>query len=158
MKLWIDADACPAAVKEIVIRAAIKRGIQTLFVSDKFVRLPHSPLLAYVPVERGPDAADQHIVESAQPGDLAVTQDIPLAALLVARGIPAIDPRGDLHTANSVRERLSVRNFMEDLRGAGVTTGGPAPFNERDRQRFANALDRELTRLSKAGTVASVMQ
>jgi hypothetical protein len=153
MKLWIDADAVPAPVKELIIRAAIKRGVQTLFVSDKFVRLPVSPLLSYVPVERGPDAADQRIVESAQPGDLAVTQDIPLAALLVAKGIPAIDPRGDLHTANSVRERLSVRNFMEDLRGAGLATGGPAPFNARDRQRFADALDRELTRLLKAEAV-----
>lgn len=151
MKLWIDADAVPAPVKELIIRAATKRGIPTSFVSDKYVPLPHSPLLTYVPVERGPDAADQHIVAVAEPGDLAVTQDIPLAALLVAKGIPAIDPRGDLHTANSVRERLSVRNFMEDLRGAGLTTGGPAPFNAKDRQRFADALDRELTRLLKAG-------
>jgi uncharacterized protein YaiI (UPF0178 family) len=153
MKLWVDAEACPGPVKELIIRAATRRGIPAVFVSDKFVPLPHSPLLAYVGIERGPDAADRHIVEAAEPGDLAVTQDIPLAALLVAKGVPAIDPRGDLHTANSVRERLSVRNFMEDLRGAGVTTGGPAPFNGKDRQRFADALDRELTRLGKAATV-----
>lgn len=147
MRLWIDADAVPAAVKEIIIRAALKRGLTTLFVSDKFVALPASPLLSYVPVERGPDAADQHIVAASATGDLAVTQDIPLAALLVAKGVAAIDPRGDLHTAANVGERLSVRNFMTDLRGAGLVTGGPAPFGPRDRQRFANTLDRELTRL-----------
>ena len=151
MKLWIDADAVPAPIKDLIIRAATKRSIPAIFVSDKFVRLPPSPLLTYLSVERGPDAADQYIVATAEPGDLAVTQDIPLAALLVAKGVPAIDPRGDVHTANSVRERLSVRNFMEDLRGAGLTTGGPAPFNTKDRQRFADALDRELTRLLKTG-------
>lgn len=149
MKLWVDADAVPAAVKEIIIRAALKRGVRTLFVSDKYVHLPASELLSYVSVERGPDSADQHIVEAAEAGDLAVTQDIPLAALLVAKGVPAIDPRGTLHTAATVGERLSVRNFMTDLRGAGLTTGGPAPFGQRDRQRFADCLDRELTRQLK---------
>lgn len=147
MKLWVDADAVPGAVKEIIVRAALKRGIPTVFVSDKYVHLPPSEFLAYVSVERGPDAADDHIAEVAEPGDLAVTQDIPLASRLVAKGIPAIDPRGTLHTAATVGERLSVRNFMTDLREAGVVTGGPAPFGQRDRQRFADCLDRELTRL-----------
>ncbi len=150
MRIWVDADACPAPVKDIVIRAALRLGLETLFVSDKYVRLPSSPLLRYVGVLRGPDAADDLIATDSAPGDLTVTQDIPLAARLVGRGVAAIDPRGDVHTAASVGERLSVRNFMEDLRGAGVETRGPAPFTPKDTQRFANALDRELTRLRKA--------
>jgi len=149
VKIWVDADAVPAAVKEIIIRAALRRALPAAFVSDKHVALPASPLLTYVSVERGPDSADQTIVESCESGDLAVTQDIPLAALLVAKGVVAIDPRGTVHTAANVGERLSVRNFMSDLRGAGVVTGGPAPFGTRDRQRFADCLDRELTRLVK---------
>jgi hypothetical protein len=149
MRIWVDADACPAAVKEIVIRSALRLGVETLFVSDKFVRLPASPLLRYVAVLRGPDAADDQIAADSAAGDLAVTQDIPLAARLVAKGVSSIDPRGDVHTPSSIGERLSLRNFMEDLRGAGVTTPGPSGFGPRDTQRFANALDRELTRLRK---------
>lgn len=149
MRIWVDADACPAAIKEIVIRAALKRRVPAVFVADKFTRLPQADLLSAVTVERGPDAADRYIVETAEPGDIAVTQDIPLAAQLVAKGVVAIDPRGALHTAASVGERLSIRNFMEDLRGAGVVTGGPAPFGARDRQRFADSLDRELTKRLK---------
>jgi uncharacterized protein YaiI (UPF0178 family) len=149
MRLWIDADACPAAVKETVIRSALRLGVECLFVSDKFVRLPDSPLLRFVAVLRGPDAADDMIASDSAPGDLAMTQDIPLAARLVAKGVTAIDPRGDVHTASSVGERLSVRNFMEDLRGAGVDTPGPRPYSPKDAQRFANALDRELTRLRR---------
>ena len=146
MRLWVDADACPQAVREIIIRAALRRQVDTRFVSDGFIVLPPSPLLVHVPVERGPDAADRYIVATAEPGDLAVTQDLPLAAELVAKGVGAIDPRGRVHTANTVGERLALRNFHTDLRGAGLTTGGPAPFGPRDRQRFADALDRELTR------------
>jgi uncharacterized protein YaiI (UPF0178 family) len=149
MKLWVDADALPGAVKEIVIRAAIKRRVATVFVADKVTRLPESEFLSFTTVESGPDAADRYIVEAAQPGDLAVTQDVPLAALLVPKGVVAIDPRGTVHTAASVGQRLSIRNFMEDLRGAGVATSGPAPFGARDRQRFADALDRELTRAAR---------
>src|SRR3954469_4541658 len=149
MTLWVDADALPGAIKEIVIRAALKRRVATVFVADKVTRLPESEFLTIATVETGPDAADRHIVEAAQAGDLCVTQDIPLAALLVPKGVVAIDPRGTVHAAASVGQRLSIRNFMEDLRGAGVTTSGPAPFGPRDRQRFADALDRELTRAAK---------
>jgi hypothetical protein len=149
MKLWVDADALPNAIREIVIRAALKRRIETVFVADKVTRLPESEFLSVMTVETGPDAADRYIVEAAQAGDVAITQDVPLAALLVPKGVVAIDPRGQVHTAASVGQRLSIRNFMEDLRGAGVTTSGPAPFSPRDRQRFADALDRELTRAAK---------
>ncbi|CAK0774578.1 putative DUF188 domain-containing protein YaiI [uncultured Gammaproteobacteria bacterium] len=149
MRLWVDADAVPAAVKEIIIRAALRRQVSASFVSDKYVPLPTSALLAYISVECGPDSADRYIIEAVEAGDLAITQDIPLAATLVAKGVVTIDPRGTLHTAGTVGERLSVRNFMTDLRGAGVITGGPAPFSQRDRQRFADCLDRELTRRLK---------
>jgi hypothetical protein len=146
MKIWVDADALPGAIKEIVIRAALKRQVQTLFVADKVTRLPAADCLACVTVESGPDAADRYIIAAAEPGDIAVTQDVPLAAELVRKGVVAIDPRGTVHTAATVGERLSIRNFMDDLRGAGVTTGGPAPFGPRDRQRFADGFDRVLTR------------
>ncbi|MBV8168563.1 MAG: DUF188 domain-containing protein, partial [Alphaproteobacteria bacterium] len=99
MKIWVDADALPGAVKEIVIRAALKRRVATVFVADKITRLPESEFLTFTTVETGPDAADRYIVEAAQPGDLAVTQDVPLAALLVPKGVVAIDPRGTVHTA-----------------------------------------------------------
>ena|SRR5581483_6519456 len=146
MKVWVDADALPGAVKEIVIRAALKRRIATVFVADKVTRLPEADCLSCVTVESGPDAADRYIVAAAEAGDIAVTQDVPLAAQLVRKGVVAIDPRGAVHTAATVGERLSIRNFMDDLRGAGVTTAGPAPFGPRDRQRFADGFDRVLTR------------
>jgi uncharacterized protein YaiI (UPF0178 family) len=149
MRIWVDADAIPGAAKELVLRAAEKRAVPAAFVSDRFVTLPRSPLFSWLPVVAGPDAADHRIAAEAAPGDLCVTQDIPLAAALVAKGVAAIDPRGTVHTASSVGERKSIRDFMEDLRGAGVSTGGPPPYGPRDRQRFADALDRELTRLSK---------
>jgi len=151
MRIWVDADACPGAVKEIVMRAAEKRRVQALFVADRWVPLPASPFLAYVSVPPGPDSADQHIAEAAAPGDVAVTQDIPLAAILVKKGVDAIDPRGTVHTPETIGERLSMRNFMSDLRGAGVETGGPAPFGPKDRQRFAEGFDRVLTKRLRGG-------
>ncbi|MEI6558812.1 MAG: YaiI/YqxD family protein [Rhodospirillaceae bacterium] len=149
MQIWVDADACPGAVKEIIIRSALRLGIRTLFVSDKYVPLERSELLSYVAVPVGPDSADQHIVGASAAGDLAVTQDIPLAALLCRQGVAVIDPRGVVHTPNTVGDRLATRNLMTDLREAGMVTGGPAPFGPRDRQRFSDSLDRELTRLRR---------
>jgi uncharacterized protein YaiI (UPF0178 family) len=146
MRIWVDADAIPGAVRTLIERTADKRRIETVFVADKYVRIPHSPWLRCETVVQGPDAADDLIAERAEPGDICVTQDIPLAARLVKKGVCAIDPRGSVHTEASVGERLSIRNFMEDLRGAGVVTGGPAPFGPRDVQRFADAFDREITR------------
>ena len=149
MRLWVDADACPGAVKEIVVRAALRLGIPALFVSDKYVHLERSELLSYVAVETGLDSADRHIIAASAAGDLAVTQDSPLAAELCRRGLSVIDPRGEVHTSETVGNRLATRNLMTDLREAGVVTGGPAPFNPRDRQRVADSLDRELTRLRR---------
>jgi uncharacterized protein YaiI (UPF0178 family) len=150
MLIWVDADAVPGPVKEIIVRAALRLGIPARFVSDKYVHLEKSDLLAYVAVEQGMDSADKYIVEASAAGDLAITQDIPLAALLCRKAVTAIDPRGVVHTPNSVGDRLATRNLMTALREAGMVTGGPAPFGPKDRQRFSNCLDRELTRLRKA--------
>jgi uncharacterized protein len=147
MKLWLDADATPRDVKEICFRASERLGMETVFVANQRVQLPagYSHLSA-VRVDGGPDVADRYIADHAAAGDVAVTADIPLASLLVPRGIVVIDPRGEVYTAESIGERLSVRNFMDGLRGAGVETGGHAAYSPREKQAFANALDRALTR------------
>jgi uncharacterized protein YaiI (UPF0178 family) len=147
MTLWIDADATPRDVKDICLRAAERLQLPTILVANQRVQLPlglmHS---SAVRVEGCPDSADRYIVDHAVAGDVAVTADIPLAALLVPNGVAVIDPRGEEYTAESVGERLSVRNFMDGLRGAGVETGGHSAFGPREKQAFANALDRVLTR------------
>jgi uncharacterized protein len=147
MKIWIDADACPAAVKEIVLRAAERVKVSTVFVANKPIVLPRSEFISSVHVGRGLDVADAHIAANAQAGDLAVTQDIPLAAMLVKKGVVTLDVRGEPFTEENIDERLSVRNFMQELREGGVSTGGPRGFAPQDRQRFAATFDRELTRL-----------
>ena len=149
MKIWVDADACPGPVRDILLRAAERLKVPTVFVANKRLTLPRSELVSSVQVGAGLDVADRHIAAEAQQGDLAVTQDIPLAALLVPRGVVVMDPRGELFTEENITERLSVRNFMQELRDSGVTTGGPSGFSARDKQEFAATLDRELTRLLK---------
>ncbi len=147
MKLWIDADAAPVAVKEICYRASDRLKVETVFVANMRLQLPLGyPFLSSVRVDGSADAADRYIAEQAQAGDVAVTQDIPLAALLVPKGVATIDPRGEVFTAESIGERLSVRNFMEGLRSTGVDTGGHGAYGPREKQAFANALDRALTR------------
>jgi uncharacterized protein YaiI (UPF0178 family) len=150
MKLWIDADAAPRDVKEICFRASDRLKLETILVANQRIQLPvgYTHLFA-VRVEGGPDVADQYIAERAVAGDVAVTQDIPLAALLVPKGVIAIDPRGDEYTEESIGERLSVRNFMDDLRSTGIDTGGHRPYGQREKQAFANALDRALTKVRK---------
>jgi hypothetical protein len=151
MKIWIDADATPRDVKEIVFRAARRLGIETILVANSRLQTPPgNPLVTAVRVDGGADMADQHIVAESVAGDLVVTQDIPLAALLVPRRVVVLDPRGQEHTEETIGERLSIRDFMEDARMAGVITGGPPPFDARARQAFAGALDRALTRLLRA--------
>lgn len=147
MKLWIDADATPREVKEIVSRAAHRLALETVFVANQRVVVPPGhPSVSAVRVDGGPDVADRYIAERAEPGDVAVTADIPLAAALVARRVTVIDPRGQEYTPENVGERLAVRDFMDALRGAGVETGGPKAFGAREKQAFASALDRVLTR------------
>ena len=147
MKLWLDADATPREVKEICFRASERLSLDTVLVANQRVQLPAGyKHLSAVRVEGGPDVADLYIAEHAEAGDVAVTADIPLAALLVPKNIVVIDPRGAEYTADSIGERLSVRNFMDELRSTGVETGGPAAYGAREKQAFANALDRALTR------------
>lgn len=146
MKIWVDADACPGAVKEIVVRAANRRQVLTVFVANKPLRLDPSPFVSSVQVGMGLDVADSHIARHASKGDLAITADIPLAAALVAQGTTVLEPRGRLYTEENVGEALALRDFMHDLREGGVQTGGPKGFSARDAQQFAAAFDRELTR------------
>jgi uncharacterized protein len=147
MKLWIDADAAPRDVKEIVYRAARRLELETVLVANQRLLVPPgTSFVSAVRVEGGPDEADRHIAEHAEPGDVAVTADIPLASILVEKGIAVIDPRGEEYTAGNIGERLSVRDFMDGLRGAGMETGGARPYGPKDKQRFAGALDRVLAR------------
>ena len=143
-QVWVDADACPGPVKEIVFRAAERARVQVTLVANQWLRTPPSRFIRAMQVQGGYDAADDAIAERATTGDLVVTQDIPLAARVLANGADAVDPRGERFTADTIAERLSMRNFMDELRGAGVQTGGPAAFSARDRQAFANQLDRWL--------------
>ena len=150
MKMWIDADATPREVKEIVFRAGRRLGIETTLVANRRLQTPPgNPLVSAVWVDGGPDVADRHIVEHARAGDLVVTQDVPLAAQLVPNDVAVLDPRGEEHTAETIGERLSVRDFMDALRTAGTVTGGPPPFDARAKQAFAAALDRALARLTR---------
>lgn len=147
MKIWIDADAAPNDVKEIVFRASARLGIETTLVANRRLSTPaNNPRVTAVVVAGGPDVADQHIIDHAVEGDLAITADIPLAAALVEKGVLVLDPRGERYTEANVRERLSIRDFMDSLRSSGVETGGPKPYDRRARQEFANALDRLLTK------------
>jgi uncharacterized protein len=152
MKIWIDADAAPRDVKEITARAAKRLELRTFLVANQRLGFPPgNPFLEAVRVEGGPDVADAYIVEHAEPGDLAITADIPLAALLVEKGVLVLDHRGEELNESNVGERLSMRNFMDDLRSSGVETGGPAPYGAREKQAFAGALDRTLTRVLRGG-------
>jgi uncharacterized protein YaiI (UPF0178 family) len=150
--MWIDADATPRDVKEVVFRAARRLGIETMLVANRRLQTPPgNPLVTAVRVDGGPDVADRHIVAHARAGDLVVTQDVPLAAQLVPKDIAVLDPRGEEHTAETIGERLSVRDFMDALRTAGTVTGGPPPYDARAKHAFAAALDRTLARLVRAG-------
>lgn len=143
--LWLDDDATPREVKQIVLRAAEKRRLPLVIVSNRWQRQPPVPRVRVVQVPAGADEADRHIAENCQPGDLVVTGDVPLAALAVERGAVVLQHRGELVTAENVGEKLAMRNFSESLREAGVEGGGPKAWRPVDRQRFANALDRFLT-------------
>ena len=149
-RIWVDADACPGPVKEILFRAAERTQVQVTLVANQWLRTPGSRFVRAIQVQGGFDAADDAIAERAGPGDLVVTQDIPLASRVLAKGAEAVNPRGERFTPDNIAERLSVRNFMEELRGAGVQTGGPDAFNARDRQAFANQLDRFLAKIPVA--------
>ena len=146
MNIWVDADACPSAVKDILFRAALRLRIQLTLVANRPLRTPPSPFIRAMQVPSGFDVADARIAELAGEGDLVVTADIPLAAQVVEKGALALNPRGERYNRDNIRECLSLRNFMDEMRGSGVQTGGPPAFSQADRQAFARELDRLLPR------------
>ncbi len=147
-RIWVDADACPVAIKEILFRAAQRTQVQVTLVANHALRTPPSPYIRSIQVPGGFDVADNEIAGQVAPGDLVVTQDIPLAAAVIDKGALAVHPRGELYTPDTIQQRLTMRNFMEDLRSSGVDTGGPSALHPRDKQAFANQLDRWLAQHS----------
>ena len=148
MKIWVDADACPVVIKDILYRAANRAQIPLTLVANQMLRVPPSPWIKAVQVPGGFDVADQRIASDAQAGDLVVTADIPLASQVIAKGAIVIDPRGELLDISNIEARLTMRNFMESLRSSSVETGGPPALSQSDRQAFANQLDRMLAKRS----------
>lgn len=146
MKIWVDADACPLAVKEILYRAANRTQIPLVLVANRMLRVPPSPWITALQVPAGFDVADKRIATEAQSGDLVITADVPLAAEVIAKGAVVIDPRGELLTTSNIQERLALRNFLDSLRSSGVDTGGPSALSDADRKTFANQLDRLLAK------------
>jgi uncharacterized protein YaiI (UPF0178 family) len=150
-QIWVDADACPGPVKEILFRAAERARVMVTLVANQPLRTPPTRWVRAIQVAGGFDVADDEIVQRLAAGDLVVTQDIPLAAQAIDKGALALHPRGELYTRETIAQRLSMRNFMDELRGAGVDTGGPSAFHARDRQAFANQLDRWLQQAAARG-------
>ncbi len=146
LTIWVDADACPAVIRDVLFRAANRLAVTTTLVANHHIRTPRSPHIHSVQVASGFDKADDHIADRVSAGDLVITGDIPLAARVVEAGATALNPRGTLYDAESIREHLGRRDFMEELRSAGVETGGPSSLGKADVQTFANALDRFLAR------------
>lgn len=146
MQIWVDADACPKVIKEILFRAAERKQVLLTLVANKSMRTPASRYIRIIQVPAGFDVADNRIVQQLQNGDLVITADIPLAAEVIDKGGHALNPRGEFYSRENIRECLSMRNFMADLRNSGVDTGGPTSFSQSDRMAFANQLDRFLAR------------
>ena len=146
MKIWVDADACPVVIKEILFRAAERTGVQLTLVANQPVRIPPSRYIKFIQVAAGFDVADDEIVKRLDAGDLVITADIPLAAEAIEKGASALNPRGELYSVDNIRARLNMRDFMDTLRSSGIDTGGPPALGQGDRQSFANQLDRILTR------------
>ena len=144
--IWIDADAAPRDCKDVLFRAAERRGVDLILVANRAIKTPKLSRIRSVQVAQGFDVADDYIVEHCQAGDLVITNDIPLAAQIVEKGAIALRPRGELLDAKNVRQQLAMRDFMDDMRGAGVVTGGPSPFGPKEKQAFSNTLDRWLTK------------
>ncbi len=149
MQIWVDADACPNVIKEVLFRAAERTGTMVTLVANQTIRTPPSRFLRTLRVEAGFDVADNEIVKRVEPGDLVITADIPLAAEVIEKGGMALNPCGERYTTETIRERLNMRDFMDTMRASGVQTGGPAVMNQRDRQQFANELDKWLVQAKK---------
>lgn len=152
MRIWVDADACPGVIKEILYRVAERLEMEVILVANKLMRVPGSRFVRALQVPNGADVADAEIVRLLAAGDLVVTGDIPLAADVLAKDGFALNPRGEFYTEANIAQQLTMRKFMEELRQNGVDTGGPSPFNQADQRNFANALDRHLSRHAKRPT------
>ncbi len=149
MKIWVDADACPGVITDLINKTAHRLSIETVFVANKQLKLPVSPFILSVVVAAGADVADEHIAQNASAGDLVVTHDVPLAARLVPAGITVISPRGDLFHEDNINDRLASRDLMQSLRDTGTISGGPEPFNDKNKRAFANHFDAALHRLRR---------
>ena len=148
MKIWVDADACPVVIKDILFRAAERTKVPLALVANQPIRIPPSRNISFIQVASGFDVADNEIVKRTNKGDLVITSDIPLASEVIEKGAQALTPRGEMYTIENMKARLTMRDFMESLRSSGVDTGGPAALNHGDRQAFANQLDKILTQYS----------
>ena len=146
MKIWVDADACPVVIKEILFKAADRTKVHTTLVANQPIHTPRSPFIKSLQVSSGFDVADDEIVKRLETGDLVITSDIPLAAEVIEKGGMALSPRGELHTEENIKARLNIRDFMDTMRASGIQSGGPPPLNQADRMAFANHLDTLLTR------------
>jgi len=150
MKIWVDADACPGVIKEILFRAAQRTGVAVTLVANQAVRIPPSRHIKMIQVASGFDVADNEIVKRVNPGDLVITGDIPLAAEVIEKGGNALNPRGEMYTSDNIKNRLTMRDFMDTLRSSGIDTGGPPALNQGDRKAFANQLDRFLSKHARS--------
>ncbi|QQD17773.1 YaiI/YqxD family protein [Spongiibacter nanhainus] len=146
MKIWVDADACPAVVRDMLFKASRRTGVALTMVANQPVKVPADPQISALQVSSGFDVADDAIVERAEPGDLVITADIPLAAEVIEKGALALNPRGELYTTETILSRLNMRDFMDTMRSSGIQSGGPAAYGQREKQAFANQLDRLLAR------------
>ena len=149
MKIWVDADACPVVIKEILYKAAGRTKINVILVANRKIHIPKNNYIKFLQVQSGADVADNIIVDKMTPEDLVITSDIPLAARVIEKGGLGLNPRGELYTAENIRERLSARDFLDTLRSSGIETGGPSPLTKRDRQLFANSLDQILAKYTR---------
>ncbi len=151
MKIWIDADACPKVIKEVIFKASFRLQIPVCLVANSYMAIPpgSGALITSIQVDKGSDIADFYIVDNINHNELVITADIPLAALVVKKGAIAINPRGEPYTEENINERLSIRDFMQDLRDSGVNTGGPPPFGPKDKEKFTNSLNQILTKMVK---------
>jgi len=151
MKIWVDADACPGVIKDILFRAARRTGIDLILVANQAISVPPSSNIKMIQVASGFDVADNEIVKRMSPGDLVITADIPLAAEVIEKAGQALNPRGELYTVDNIKNRLAMRDLMDSLRSSGVDTGGPPPLNQSDRKSFANQLDRIISQNTRSG-------
>jgi uncharacterized protein YaiI (UPF0178 family) len=147
LKIWVDADACPKPIKEVIFKASFRLNIPVCLVANSYMSYPHGGQITSIQVDKGADVADSYIVEHLTKEDIVITADIPLAALVVGKGALAINPRGELYTEDNISERLSIRDFMQNLRDSGIDTKGPEAFNAKDKEAFANSLNKILTKL-----------